>query len=134
MSKTAEPLDEVFAALMKLLQKHARGLDALDSLPGSTAKTVKPGCYLYGRIEVAAFGRKPQRMYVAGIMRHPKSVAFYSMPLYSHPADCPISPALEKLRSGKSCLQITSTAPDLLKELDSHLKQGIAVYKRVGWV
>jgi hypothetical protein len=134
MPTGAENLDDVYAALKQLLEKHARGLEALDKIPGSTAKGDKPGYHLVGKREVSILGRKPQRTYVVGIIRHPKSVGFYSMPLYTHPSDCPISPALEKLRSGKSCLQIKTSAPGVLKELDAHLKQGIAAYKREGWV
>lgn len=134
MSKPNESLDEVFAALKRLLEKHSRGLEARDSLPGSQAKSVQAGYYLYGRKEVSILGRKPEQAFVAGVMHHAKSVGFYSMALYTHPADFSLSASLERCRSGKSCLKIPTAAPEMLKELEALLKATIAFYKSAGWI
>lgn len=127
-------LSQVYAALATLLKRHANDLQLLDRVPGSQASSARQELHLYGKTPVAIFGRAPQPVYVAGIITHKSYVGFYLMPLYSHPGHFALSPALAKVRKGKSCLHISSAAPGLLAELEQLLSAAVALYQELGWV
>ena len=125
----------MFAQLKKLLIKHSNGLETKTKLENSTMKDKKEMFGLQGKNEAVIMNRKPQKTYVAGIIMQKHFVGFYSMPMYSHSKQLPLKhPLLKKMRKGKSCINITELNADMLKELDSHLRKGIEVYKKEKWI
>ncbi len=80
-------------------------------------------------------GRKPQQTYVVGIILQKHFVGFYSMPLYSHPREIVLdNPDLIRMRKGKSCVNVNKLNTPILCGLEKLIKEGIAVYKKEGWV
>lgn len=102
---------------------------------GSQAKQQKPAYHIYGNKEVSLFGKKPQPTYIAGTIQQKNYVSFYFSPIYSHPDFFKkISPELKKFLKGKSCFNINKTTPQLLKEIEEILKEGINKYKEIEWI
>ncbi|MDP3963978.1 MAG: hypothetical protein Q8Q39_05815 [bacterium] len=126
----------VFAKLQALIRRRAGGRLMLHSgTIGSSAKGSKPQLHLYGVKEVQIGRRPAQQTYVAGTILHKRFAGFYLMPIYSHPKLLVgISKDLGKMLKGKSCFNITVLTPAIVKELEKLLNDGIAIYRREGWI
>lgn len=134
-AKTAPALTELFDEVKALLIKHSKGLDVATRLENSTAKEKKPMIGLIGKKDVAIGNRKPQKTYVAGIILQKNFLGFYSMPIYSHPKQLTVTdPDLKKARKGKSCINLTKLTPSMKNDLERIIKEGIALYKKEGWI
>lgn len=133
-------LEHIFGQLKKLLKKHAKGMDVmigfLNASKASAVSKAKPAYSLYGKKEVSVTeSRKPQRVYLAGIIQQKHFVGFYFMPVYSHPKKFDIKhPDVKKFLKGKSCFNVTHTDKSILGEIDRLLKEGKALYKKEGWI
>ena len=128
-------LINIFSKLKELLKKHSSGLDLREAVSDSQVKQKKEQFHLYGNKIISILGRKPQCTYVAGIIMQKHFVGFYSMPMYSHPHKIKLkNPDLIKMRKGKSCINMKKLDSAMLRELDEHVKQGIALYKKEGWI
>lgn len=126
---------EIFESLKRLLQKYSKGLDLKSEVVNSKAKGGKEQLHLYGKKKVSILNLPERQTYIAGVIMQKNFVGFYSMPLYSHPKELPLkSDLLKKAKKGKSCLNITNIDADSLKELEGHLKKGIVLYKKLGWI
>jgi len=127
-------LAQTFKQLKKLLNKHAKGLAKYDEYPGSQAKEKKPGLHLLGKREVSIAGRKPQPTYIVGIIQQKNSVGFYHMPVYSHPLKFKLSATLQQALKGKSCFHVKEATPEILSEVEGLIRDGIALYRKEGWI
>jgi hypothetical protein len=136
MTDSMTELPKVFEALKKLLKSHRKGLEEHSAYIGSQAKTTKPSYHLYGKKEVAILaGRKPQKTYVAGVIQQKRMVSLYFMPIYSHPQAFSLqNDQLEKNRTGKNCFNIVTLDDRMVKDIDTMLSNGIALYKKEGWI
>lgn len=79
-------------------------------------------------------GRKKDEMWFAGIVEQKGYIGFYYMPIYCVPKMKLETPALMKLLKGKACFHIKSLTPELKREIKQALKNGLAAYKKFGWV
>lgn len=130
-----EQLDKIFFEIKNILEKNSETFFAKDQYIGSQAKQQKPAYHLYGSKDVSLFGKKPQPTYIAGVIQQKNYVSFYFSPIYSHPdLFSNISPDLRKVLKGKSCFNIKKTNPQLLKEIETILKEGINKYKEIEWI
>lgn len=130
-----ENLENIFLELKTILEKNSGTFLIKDRYIGSQAKQEKPAYHLYGNKEVSLFGKKPQPTYIAGVIQQKNYVSLYFSPIYSHPdLFTKISLDLKKFLKGKSCFNINKTTPQLLKEIDEVLKQGIRKYKEIEWI
>ena len=127
-------LQSIFAAVKKLLEKHAGGLDDRDTIIGSKATTGKSTSYLYGKKAVSIAGRKARPTYICGIILQKHFVGFCHMPIYSHSQEFTRSPELQRMKKGKSCINITHLNSALSDELDALIGRGIRLYQEEGWV
>ena len=91
-------------------------------------------CGLYSEKKIEAFGRQYEEMFFAGARMNKGAVGFYFMPIYTHEKEFVLSPKLKKLLKGKSCFHLKKDDPEIVKELESLLKQGYECYKKAGWV
>jgi hypothetical protein len=130
-----ENLENIFLELKTILEKNSGTFLIKDRYIGSQAKQEKPAYHLYGNKEVSLFGKSPQPTYIAGVIQQKNYVSLYFSPIYSHPdLFTNISLDLKKYLKGKSCFNINKTTPQLLKEIDEVLKQGIRKYKEIEWI
>lgn len=128
-------LRPLFDELASLLKKHARGLELVDHLENSTAKTAKPTLILQGKTPVKILNRPPQKTYIAGVILQKRHVGFYFMPLYADPKNAPpLSADLQRALTGKACFSFTSLTPPLKKELNSLLTHGIQTFRQRHWI
>lgn len=130
-----ENLENIFLELKTILEKNSGTFLIKDRYIGSQAKQEKPAYHLYGNKEVSLFGKSPQPTYIAGVIQQKNYVSLYFSPIYSHPdLFTNISLDLKKYLKGKSCFNINKTTPQLLKEIDEVLTQGIRKYKEIEWI
>ena len=130
-----EKLEKIFLELKTILEKNSSTFLVKNQYIGSQAKQQKPAYHLYGSKEVSLFGKKPQPTYIAGVIQQKNYVSFYFSPIYSHPDLFEnINPELKKFLKGKSCFNINKTTPQLLKEIEDILKEGINKYKEIEWI
>ena len=128
-------LDIIFLEIKEILEKQSENLFETQQYIGSQSKQEKPGFHLYGNKDVSLFGKKPQKTYVAGVIKQKNYVSFYFSPVYSHPDDFnDINPDLKKFLKGKSCFNINKTNPEILKEIQVLLIRGIEKYKEIEWI
>jgi ATP-dependent phosphoenolpyruvate carboxykinase len=128
-------LEKIFQEIKDILKNNSQDFLETEQYLGSKAKTQKPGYHLYGTEEKIYFGRKPQQMYIAGVIQQKNYVSFYFTPIYSHPDSFKdISTELRKFLKGKSCFNINKTTPPLLEEIEEVLKKGIDMYKEIDWL
>ena len=128
-------LEKIFQEIKEILMKNSQDFLQTKEYLNSKAKITKPGFHLYGTEEKSYFGRKPQQMYIAGVIQQKNYVSFYFTPIYSHADEFKdISPELRKFLKGKSCFNITKTTPLLLEEIEQVLKKGIDKYKEIAWL
>ena len=130
-----EKLEKIFIEIKSILEKYSGKYLVTEKYLGSQAKQEKPGYHLYGTEEKSYLGRKPQHMYIAGVIQQKNYVSFYFTPIYSH-ADKfqDISPELKHTLKGKSCFNIKKTNPVLLEEIEHVLKNGIELYEEIDWI
>lgn len=131
-----EDLEEIFSEIKQILEKQSKDLFTAEQYIGSQAKQQKPSFHLYGNKEVSLFGKKPQKTYIAGVIKQKNYVSFYFSPVYSHPGDFKheISTDLRKFLKGKSCFNVNKTTPELYKEIEKLLVNGIEKYKEISWI
>ncbi len=130
-----DQLEKIFLEIKGILEKNSEAFLAKDQYIGSQAKQQKPAYHIYGSKDVSLFGKKPQPTYIAGVIQQKNYVSFYFSPIYSHPdLFSNISPDLRKVLKGKSCFNINKTNPQLLKEIENILKEGINKYKEIDWI
>lgn len=122
MPKQAD-FESVFAALKKILHKHARRLTI-------TADT--PSHYSLD----AGYSEKYQRVIFFGSAQIKKNyVSFYLMPVYMFPELlAQISPELKRRMQGKACFNFKAVDKALFAELDALTKASLARVKRGDWV
>lgn len=136
MLKNMDDFDLIFSRIKNLLQKEGALLRQEERYLGSQAKDDKPGFHLYGKTEVSLFGKKPQPVYVAGVIYQKNYVSFYFSPVYSHPEEFlkDLSPGLKKFLKGKSCFNLKSLDDNMANELGSLLQKGISFYRQIEWI
>ncbi len=80
--------------------------------------------------------QKNQKPLFFGAVQLKKSyVSFHLMPVYLKPELlAAVSPELRQRMQGKSCFNLTSVEPQLIKELAALTKAGYASYKAQGFV
>lgn len=128
-------LEKIYQEIKEILQKNSQEFMETEEYLDSKAKIKKPGYHLYGTEEKSYYGRKPQQMYIAGVIQQKNYVSFYFTPIYSHAEEFKdISPELRKFLKGKSCFNINKTTPPLLEEIEHVLKKGIDKYKEIDWL
>ena len=128
-------LDEIFIEIKKIIEAKSKGLFSTNNYIGSKAKERKPGYHIYGNKDVSLFGKKPQKTYIAGVIKQKNYVSLYFSPIYSHPDDFnDISEELKKFLKGKSCFNINKTTSGLYEEINDLLARGIEKYKEIGWI
>lgn len=131
-SSKAASLDEVYESLHKLLSRYAPPLKA----SGGTVRA-KRNFHLtvpkadgprrvWGQADRARHGQDhPQKGYVG----------LYFMPIYANPAlKNKLPPSLNKLLKGKTCFHIKKLDPDLLRNIEAALNEGMKCYEGLGWV
>ena len=101
--------------------------------PPMTENLGRPGKYeLYLTANVTLAGRKFSKLYFAGLVQQKNYVAFYFMPVYSHPAlVTELGPELRKVMKGKSCFHIKRLTPELQKQITNALDLGLECYKKL---
>ena len=77
-------LEKIFREIKEILQKNSQDFLETEEYLDSKAKITKPGYHLYGTEEKSYLGRKPQQMYIAGVIQQKNYVSFYFTPIYSH--------------------------------------------------
>ena len=128
-------LEEIFSEIRDILEKHSEGLTVKTEIIGSQGKAKKSAYHLYGSKEVSLYGKKPQKTYIGGVIKHKHYVSFYLMPVYSHPELLKeIDQDLKKDLKGKSCFNIKKTTSESLTRLADILEKGIKLYKEENWV
>lgn len=132
-SSKAAPLDEVYESLHKLLSRYAPPFKA----SGGTVRakrslqlTVPQAVTVPG-----AYGGKPTELAMASIILQKGYVGLYFMPIYMNPAlKKKLPPSLNKLLKGKTCFHIKKLDPDLLRNIEAALNEGMKCYEGLGWV
>jgi len=101
-------LDPTFAALSKLLRKHAAGL---------SIRTDEPG-HLYVELPPATPGAKAR--FFGAVQTKKSYVSYHLMPVYEDPTLLDgISDGLRRRMQGKSCFNFTEADPSLVREVDT---------------
>ena len=101
-----DSLDEVYAALLKVMAHHANGLDLTDDRPGNTTVESK---------DIATNG-KPR--WFGAVQTKKNYVSYHLMPVYEDPALLEgISPELKARMQGKSCFNFKTVDPVLFAQL-----------------
>lgn len=122
-------LATVFDELQSVLEKYS---------PPFTGRTNavrnKRNYILVSEKEIVIDGRKKPEMWFGGIIEQKGYIGFYYMPIYCVPNMRPLSPGLMKLLKGKSCFYVKQLTPALRKDIDTALKAGLTVYRKMGWV
>ncbi len=105
--------------------------------PMVIAKESDAGMELIGNKEVP-YGSKKQLvpgMYFSSYVVRKDMVSFYLFPMYMHmPEFEPLMPTLKKSLKGKSCFNFKKSAQIEPKELAAILKQGVAAFKKFGYM
>jgi hypothetical protein len=102
----------------------------------STGET-KGGQYNVMSIKpIEIVGRKLEGISLASCLVQRGYVGFYYFPIYACPdAKVPlIQPELKKLLKGKTCFHIKKNDPLIMAQIEQALKDGFAMYERMGWV
>ena len=88
----------------------------------------------FKKVEIT--GRQLEGMYFASCLVQKGFVGFYYFPIYACPdAKVPlIQPELKKLLKGKTCFHIKKNDPLIMAQIEQALKDGFAMYERLGWV
>ncbi|MDH5821886.1 hypothetical protein QFW77_02605 [Luteimonas sp. RD2P54] len=98
----------IFAALSKVLRKHAAGM---------SIRTDEPG-HLYVELPPASPKGKPR--FFGAVQTKKSYVSYHLMPVYEDPGLLAgTSDALRKRMQGKSCFNFSTGDPQLFKELDA---------------
>lgn len=119
---------EIFDKMKSLLAKHASKLE----VRGESEKAYS----LYGTKDVQLEKKVEKGMYFASVMKMKSYVGFYFFPIYTHKAETEptIDPELLKCLKGKSCFHIKKDDPAVYKSIEKALKDGMKLYKKIGWV
>ncbi len=129
---TGQPeLVPIFEAIKTLISKY----DGKGTLK-ATGEGKAGGQYnvvSFKHIEVA--GKKTDNIYFASALVQKGFVGFYYFPIYVCEEAKPfIQPELQKLLKGKTCFHIKKNDPLIMKQIEQALKDGFALYKKLGWV
>ena len=92
------------------------------------------GFEVAGTVETMQGKQKVDGMYFGSIVPKPKDVRLYFFPIYTHPAEFSLSAELQKCLKGKSCFHIKKLDNALEAEIKAMIAQGVAIFKREGWV
>jgi hypothetical protein len=128
-------LEKIYLKIKTILERNSDDFLIKDRYIGSKAKSNKPAYHLYGTKEVSLFGKKPEKTYIAGVIKQKNYVSFYFSPIYSHPDDFQnIDQDLKKFLKGKSCFNLTKITPKLEERIEELLNKGIKKYKKLEWI
>jgi hypothetical protein len=130
----AATLESVYNELVQLMKRHAPPFRSdLPCVSGS-----KKGFQLAVPKPVAvpgAYGGKPVHLQMSAAILQKDFVGFYLMCIYMEgPETKNLSPALLKLRKGKSCFHIKKLDDGLRKDIAAVLESGEKNYKERGWL
>ena len=132
-SSKAESLENVYESLHKLLSHYAPPFKT-----SSGKIRAKRDFHLVVPKAVAvpgAYGGKPTELAMASIIFQKSYVGFYFMCVYINPAlKKKLSPSLIKLLKGKTCFHIKQLDPDLLRDIEAALNEGVKCFKDRGWL
>jgi len=119
---------KIFDELKSRMAKHASKLE----VRSETEKAYN----LYGTKDVQLEHKLEKGMYFASVMKMKSYVGFYFFPIYTHKSDTEptMDPDLLKCLKGKSCFHIKKDDPSLYKSIEKALKDGMKLYKKIGWV
>lgn len=87
-----------------------------------------------GTIEAMQGKQKVDGFYFASVMPKPKDCRLYFFPIYTHVDAFQLSDALKKQLKGKSCFHMKKLSPAIKEEIESMITQGIALYKKDGFI
>ncbi len=118
-----QDLEDVFAELRPLLDRHASSLVVLHDEPGDL------------QLETTRSGPSGTRMWFGAIRTGKRYVSFHLMPVYSHPdLATGISAALRERMHGRSCFNFTpaTATAELVGELSALVDAGLERYRDDG--
>jgi hypothetical protein len=87
-----------------------------------------------GTKEVMQYKQKVDGFYFASIVPKPKDVRLYYFPIYTHMAAFSISDELKKSLKGKSCFHINKLSPEMEKEIEEMVQNGVHLYETDGLI
>ena len=115
--------DAVFAALKRLLDRHAGRL---------FVKVDEPGNYY---LETVSFSNRGMRMFFGAVQIKKSYVSYHLMPVYGCPAlQEGMSPELKKRMQGKSCFNFTSVDEKLFRELGRVTDAGFKKFQSAKYI
>ena len=92
-------------------------------------------CSLISKKPVEYLGRKMPEMYFGAVQIHKGFTALYLMHIYVQPDKVEkLSPNLKKLLKGKSCFHIKHLDSELETAIKKAMDEGIACYKKLGFI
>ncbi len=120
-------LKPIYDALRPLLAKHSPPLVATFDLDSRYE--------LWSQKEVFFAGKKRSEVFFAGLIIQRHYVGFYFMPIYANPGMTKVlGKELVARLKGKSCFHITALDRTLTAQIRRALKEGMAMYRKNGWV
>ena len=111
---------EIFARIKKLLLPCSKKMEVRANTEGNFQ------LYIIRDFEMA--GRKFSECYFSGVSIHSTTVSFHFFPIYTHPKEFIIPPAIKKQLKGKSCFNFTQLNKEQEKAIAQLLKEGLACY------
>jgi hypothetical protein len=131
---SGDPLDSVYHEVVAMMKRYAPPFrtDVRCAIPGKKSfqltvprPVVVPGSY----------GGKPVDVAMASAIIQKDFVGFYLTCVYmDEAAQENLSPALLKLRKGKSCFHLKKLDHGLRKDIDAALGLGTGAFRERGWV
>lgn len=119
----AEDVDELFAELRPLIDRHGSALAVVRDEPGDF------------RVETTKPGPSGTHMWFGAVQSHASHVSVHVMPVYSHPDVMDgVSDELRGRMHGNSCFNFTpkTATPELLDELSEVIDRGLERYRADG--
>jgi hypothetical protein len=129
-----ESLESVYDEVVAIRKRHAPPFrtDVPCAIPGkkSIQLTVPKAVVVPG-----SYGGQPIDVAMASAIIQKDFVGFYLMCVYMDEGTVKkLSPALVKLRKGKSCFHLKKLDDGLRKDMDAALSLGTAAFRGRGWV
>lgn len=120
--KAAPDFDATFAALKRLLAKHARKFNVTQQTPVVYTLVTKTDC----------FRGKP--VWFGCVRRGKAYVSYHLVALYAFPELLKkVPPELKKRMQGKACFNFTAPDAKLFRELDKVTAAGLARFRKEKW-
>jgi len=113
---------EIFTRVKKQLAPYGKKMEIrLDT-------TSSYQLYIIKNVEL--FGRQFKECYFSGAVVQKTMVSLHFFPIYTHPKECIIPPAIKKNLKGKSCFNFKKLDDEQEKALGLLLKDGFDLYNK----